>query len=196
MRFADALEANWKAQVERAPWLKRLEGWAARLRARAVPRQRAGQCAGARGPLAGLHLEDRLFLGPKRMLAVVSYRGEEFLIAAGAETIASVLPLGAARRAEPSEAREPSELQPESQAESQRMAKAVYRPTRRAAKPGPKTASQAGPNIASKAGAEALPQQARSGGREAAPGRRRPAANHAVAQAALAPIASAPGRLQ
>lgn len=130
MRFADALEVSWKAQVERIPWLKRLTGLMARLRARTLPLRGA-----RRGETqVGLRIEDRLFLGPKRMLAVVSYRGEEFLVAAGAETITSVMPLGVARRAEPSVSTEESKSKPAAALAKERA--------RRTTKPEPKVVSK------------------------------------------------------
>ena len=54
------------------------------------------------GEKSALHIEEKLSLGPKKMVYLVSCREKEFLIAAGADTIVSILEVSAtepARRA-------------------------------------------------------------------------------------------------
>lgn len=52
------------------------------------------------GAANALRVEEKLSLGPKKMLYLVSCREREFLVAAGADTIVSVLEVFSKKRAE------------------------------------------------------------------------------------------------
>jgi hypothetical protein len=91
MEFADTIRSAWSEQRS-DPILKR---WTRRLTGLFAPAVRRMRTSGKGRTLL---VEERISLGPKKALLLISCRGQSFLVASGAEEISAILPLQASRR--------------------------------------------------------------------------------------------------